>query len=89
MSGYALIGHMGPGDAAPDLEGRWHAQYRVDLLGGNRTLRYGIGGAIRRLGRLDVYPTEVGVDILVLAAMVHADYWRSGFIARTAFSAAV
>jgi hypothetical protein len=72
MPGYALIGHMGAGDVAADLEGRWHAQYRLDLLGGNRTLRYGMGGAIRTLGRLDVYPSEVGVDVLVLAAMVHA-----------------
>jgi hypothetical protein len=72
MPGYALIGHMGAGDVAADLEGRWHAQYRLDLLGGNRTLRYGMGGAIRTLGRLSVYPSEVGVDVLVLAAMVHA-----------------
>src|SRR5258705_13611064 len=72
MPGYALIGHMGPGDLAPDLEGRWHAQYRLDLLGGHRTLRYGMGGAIRTLGRLGVYPSEVGVDVLVLAAMEHA-----------------
>jgi hypothetical protein len=28
MPGYALIGHMGAGDVAADLEGRWHAQYR-------------------------------------------------------------
>jgi hypothetical protein len=72
MSGYTLVGHMGPGDQAPDLEGRWHAQYRLDLLGGNRTLRYGMGGAIRNLGKLGVYPSEVGVDVLVLAALVHA-----------------
>jgi hypothetical protein len=31
-----------------------------------------MGGVIRNLGRLGVYPSEVGVDVLVLAAMVHA-----------------
>jgi hypothetical protein len=72
MSGHALIGHMGPGHLPSDLEGRWTAQYRLDLLGGNRTLGRGMGGAIRALGRLGVHPSEVGVDILVLAAMVHA-----------------
>lgn len=72
MTAYALIGHMGPADQAPDLAGRWQAQFRVDLLSGNRTLGYGMGGVIRSLGRLGVYPSEVGVDALVLAAMVHA-----------------
>lgn len=72
MPGYVLIGHMGPGDLPPDLEGRWHAQRRIDLLGANRTLKYGVGTAIRSLARLGVYPTEIGVDMLVLAAMVHA-----------------
>ncbi|MBY0382799.1 MAG: hypothetical protein K2W78_12880 [Xanthobacteraceae bacterium] len=72
MPGYVLKGHMGPGDLPPDLEGLWHAQRRIDLLGGNRTLRYGVGTAIRSLRRLGVYPSEIGVDMLVLAAMVHA-----------------
>ncbi|WP_316186207.1 MULTISPECIES: Qat anti-phage system QueC-like protein QatC [unclassified Bradyrhizobium] len=72
MTAYALIGHMGPTDHAPDLAGRWQAQFRVDLLSGNRTLGYGMGGVIRSLGRLGLYPSEVGVDVLVLAAMVHA-----------------
>jgi hypothetical protein len=72
MTGYALIGHMGPADKAPDLAGRWEAQFRVDLLSGNRALGYGMGGVIRKLGGLGVYSSEVGVDVLVLAAMVHA-----------------
>ncbi|MCK1715050.1 Qat anti-phage system QueC-like protein QatC [Bradyrhizobium sp. 143] len=72
MTAYALIGHMGPADQAPDLAGRWHAQFRVDLLSGNRTLGYGMGGVVRNLGRLGVYPSEVGIDVLVLAALVHA-----------------
>jgi hypothetical protein len=72
MAGYALIGQMGPRDQALDIEGEWQRQFRVDLLGGNRTLRYGMSGVIRKLGRLGVHPSEVGVDLLVLAAMVHA-----------------
>jgi hypothetical protein len=31
-----------------------------------------MGGAIRNLSKLGVYPSEIGVDVLVLAAMVHA-----------------
>ena len=72
MPGYAFVGQMGPGDKAPDIDGRWKAQRRLDLLGGNNTLRYGMGAAIRSLAKLGVYPSEIGVDVLVLAAMVHA-----------------
>ncbi|MDN4982143.1 hypothetical protein QY049_02745 [Bradyrhizobium sp. WYCCWR 13022] len=72
MAAYALIGQMGPGDEAPDLTGRWKAQFRLDLLSGNRTLGFGMAGVIRSLGKLGVYPSEVGIDVLVLAAMVHA-----------------
>jgi hypothetical protein len=48
------------------------SQVPVDLLTGNWTLAYGIDGVVRSLGRLGVYPSEVGIDVLVLAAMVHA-----------------
>ncbi|MCG2665734.1 Qat anti-phage system QueC-like protein QatC [Bradyrhizobium sp. GCM10023182] len=72
MTAYALIGHMGPADQPPDLVGRWQAQFPVDLLSGNQTLGYGMGLVVRNLGRLGVYPSEVSIDILVLAAMVHA-----------------
>ena len=44
----------------------------LDLVSGDRTLDHGIGRALRDLVRLGVYPTEIGVDVLVLAALVHA-----------------
>jgi hypothetical protein len=72
MSGYGLIGHMGPGDLQSDMAGPWQRQFRLDLLRGRQTLGHGMGGAILALRKLGVYPSEVGVDVLVLAAMVHA-----------------
>lgn len=72
MSGHVLIGRMGPGDVQPDMPGRWHAQHRLELLNGRRSLGHGMGSAIGRLRRLGVYPSEVGVDLLVIAAIVHA-----------------
>lgn len=72
MTAYALIGHMGPADQPVQIAGRWQAQFPVDLLSGNRTLGYGMGLVVRNLRKLNVYPSEVGIDILVLAAMVHA-----------------
>ncbi|MFK4724714.1 hypothetical protein ABIE89_005814 [Bradyrhizobium niftali] len=72
MTAYGLIGHMGPADQPAQLAGRWQAQFPVDLLNGSRTLGYGMGLVVRSLGKLDVYPSDVGIDVLVLAAMVHA-----------------
>ncbi|MDH2403258.1 hypothetical protein QCM77_25405 [Bradyrhizobium sp. SSUT18] len=72
MTAYALTGHMGPADRPVQLAGRWQKQFPIDLLSGKRTLGYGMGGIVRKLGGLGVYPSEVGIDVLVLAAMVHA-----------------
>ena len=45
---------------------------RLDLITGERALDHGIGHALADLVRLGVYPSELGIDVLVLAAHVHA-----------------
>lgn len=45
---------------------------RFDLINGHLDLDHGIGDAITNLERLGLYPTEIGVDLAVLAAHVHA-----------------
>lgn len=44
----------------------------IDIKTNKRIIRYGIGQAINRLSDFDIYPTEIGIDILVLAAHVYA-----------------
>lgn len=72
MRQHVIIGRYGKGDRGrlPIYDGE--AETRLDLIAGERTLDHGIGHALEDLARLDVYPSELGVDVLVLAAHVHA-----------------
>jgi hypothetical protein len=45
---------------------------RLDFVVGERSLGHGIGRALADLSRLGVFPSEMGVDVLVMAAHVHA-----------------
>jgi hypothetical protein len=45
---------------------------RLDLVASQKLLDYGIGRALSDLKKLKVFPTEIGVDLLILAAHVHA-----------------
>ena len=44
----------------------------MQLVAGERSLDHGIGGALTSLKKIGVFPSEIGVDLLVLAAHVHA-----------------
>ncbi|MEH3146458.1 MAG: hypothetical protein PGN34_14160 [Methylobacterium frigidaeris] len=72
MTRHALVGHFGPSDQydPPVEDGVAHA--RLDLVNGNRRLQHSIGQALDDLRELRVRPTEVGVDLMVVAVLVHA-----------------
>ncbi|WP_158933146.1 Qat anti-phage system QueC-like protein QatC [Acidisphaera sp. S103] len=72
MTRYALAGHFSPDDhfQPPDEDGV--AVTRLDLVGGDRRLRYGIGQAMDHLWSRRVRPSEIGVDLMVVAVLVHA-----------------
>ena len=72
MRRHVIIGRYGPGDRSRLPLGDSEAETRLDLVAGERTLDHGIGHALGDLVRLGVYPSEMGVDVLVLAAHVHA-----------------
>ena len=72
MRRHVIIGRYGPGDRARFPLGDGEVETRLDLVVGERTLDHGVGRALADLRRLDVYPSEIGVDVLVLAAHVHA-----------------
>ena len=44
----------------------------LQLVAGEKSLNHGIGGALSSLKKIGVYPTEIGLDLLILAAHVHA-----------------
>lgn len=72
MRRHVIIGRYGPDDRTKLLLGDGEIETRLDLITGGRTLDYGIGRALGFLVRLGVYPSEMGVDLLVLAAHTHA-----------------
>lgn len=72
MRRHVIIGRCGLEDRNRFPLGDGEVETRLDLINGDESLQYGIGGALNDLARLGVYPSELGVDILVLAAHVHA-----------------
>jgi hypothetical protein len=72
MRRHVIVGRYGPGDRARFPLGDGEVATRLDLVAGARTLDHGIGRALGDLRRLGVYPSEIGLDVLILAAHVHA-----------------
>lgn len=72
MRRHLIVGRLGSADrgsvpAAPD-----EVVTQLDLVSGDRGLGHGIGRALIDLARLHLQPSEVGLDLLILAAHVHA-----------------
>ncbi|MCZ7618401.1 MAG: hypothetical protein M5U32_08840 [Myxococcota bacterium] len=72
MRRHVLVGRLGPNDrtrvpAAPD-----EVVTKLELVASERRLEHGIGRALEDCARRGLFPTEVGLDLLVLAAHVHA-----------------
>ena len=72
MRRHVIIGRYGPGDRSRFPLGEGEVETRLDLVVGERSLVHGIGHALFDLTRLGVHPSEIGVDVLILAAHVHA-----------------
>lgn len=72
MRRHVIIGRYGPGDRSLLPLGDGEVSTYLDLIIGERTLDHGIGRAIGDLAHLGVHPTEIGVDMLVLATHVFA-----------------
>ena len=72
MRQHVIIGRFGPGDrvAIPTASGE--VSTRLDLVSSERMLGHGIGAALSDLRKLRVFPTETGLDLVVLAAHIHA-----------------
>jgi hypothetical protein len=72
MRRHLIIGRFGPDDRAHVPAAVDEVTTRLDLVAGERSLGNGIGRALGDLARLYVQPSEVGIDLLILAAHVHA-----------------
>lgn len=72
MRRHLITGRYGPDDLSRMPLGDGEVETRLDLVVGERSLGHGIGRALTDLSRLGVFPSEMGVDVLVLATHVHA-----------------
>jgi len=72
MRRHVIIGRLGTGDRGGVPAASDEVATRLDLVSGQRRLDHGIGRALDDMSKLGVRPTELGVDLLVLAAHVHA-----------------
>lgn len=74
MTKYVLAGCFGSGDAEAYglVEAKDEQLKFLDFLVGEKSLRFGIGSAISQLSKLNIYPSEIALDLLMLAIMVQA-----------------
>lgn len=72
MNRHLIVGRFGPDDQIHIPSATDEQVTQLDLVAGEKSLNYGIGGALTSLKHLGVFPTEIGVDLLIVAAHVHA-----------------
>nr|WP_281719360.1 Qat anti-phage system QueC-like protein QatC [Nitrosomonas nitrosa] len=72
MKRHVLIGIFGPQDNARVPTATDEQVTHVPLVIGQKSLNFGIHRALQDLKAIGVFPSEIGVDLLVLAAHVHA-----------------
>lgn len=72
MKRQLLAGRFGPDDHVDVPVGVDEQRTYLQLAAGEKSLDHGIGGALTSLKKIGVFPSEIGIDLLVLAAHVHA-----------------
>jgi hypothetical protein len=72
MKRQLLAGRFGPDDRFDVPVGADEQRTYLQLVAGEKALDHGIGGALTSLKKIGVFPSEIGIDLLVLAAHVHA-----------------
>ncbi len=72
MKRHLIAGRFGQNDSMPIPTRDDEQLTRLDLVIGAKSLDHGIGGALTSLKALGVFPSEIGVDLVVVAAHVHA-----------------
>lgn len=73
MRRFNLIGRLGPDDKTRvAVLQKDSAVYEIDFLNADRRLDFGIGHALDQLASLGLTPTEAALDLVMVAALVHA-----------------
>jgi len=72
MRRHVIIGRFGSSDRVRIPSADAESVTRLEFVAANRRLEHGIGRALDDLAKLGVFPSEIGLDVLVLAAHVQA-----------------
>lgn len=72
MKRHVILGRYGLTDNVPILTAPDENITQLDLLTSEGKLNYGMGNAITDLVKLGIFPTDIGVDLLVFATHVQA-----------------
>jgi hypothetical protein len=72
MNRQLIVGRFGPEDQISIPSATDEQVTQLDIVAGERSLNHGIGGALTSLKQLGVFPSEIGLDLLIVAAHVHA-----------------
>jgi hypothetical protein len=72
MKRHVVAGRYGPEDRTSIQVDGDEQLTELQLIIGDRTLDHGIGAALTSLKALGVHPSEMGIDLAVVAAHVHA-----------------
>jgi hypothetical protein len=72
MSRHVIIGRLGSDDKVAVPVGTGEVATQLRFVKAEKRLDFGIGRALDDLAKLKIFPTETGVDLMVLAAHVHA-----------------
>jgi hypothetical protein len=69
---HLIAGRFGPDDQIHIPSATEEQVTRLELVAGEKSLDHGIDGALISLKNFDIFPSEIGLDLLIVAAHVHA-----------------
>lgn len=72
MKRHLLAGRFGPDDMVELPHSADEQLTEIQFVQGVKTIGYDVGDALKTLKKLNIAPSEMGVDLLVVAAHVHA-----------------
>lgn len=72
MRRHVLIGQFGPIDNIPVATATDEVATHINLVASQKRLGFGIGDALDCLKELGVFPSEIALDLLIVAVLVHA-----------------
>lgn len=72
MNRHLLVGRFGAADDVPVAAGTGEVVTELQFVAAKKRFVYGIGDALDDLKGLSIFPTEVAVDLIILAGLLHA-----------------